>query len=304
MDPKERVSALLALILAMSLPCLAGAWDAPPAGGAADGQATAGDALPVDATMVLRGSLRVDAARGVGSYAIDQVDQVPPEVQAFLARQIADWRIDVAAGAELPPEAVLRFTVMVRASPAGDGLHRLWLDGVHVDEALPASQRVAIERRRLPTYPTAMARIGGSGVVYMLVLLDAQGRVDDVFAEQVDLTTLPARPEDVVQHQLEFIAHAAAAARQWRFSMPKEGPYAGKPLAVRVPVDFTMTERAQVPDYGQWQFLVRGVRRAPPWSEEAAGHAPEEGGVAIAGGDLQFARSRVRVVRPSAGADG
>ena len=43
---------------------------------------------------------------------------------------------------------------------------------------------------------------------------------------------------------------------------------------------------------------------AARWSEEAAGHAPEEGGVALAGGDLQFARSRVRVVRPSAGADG
>lgn len=294
-EPVNRLAWAVALLVAIWYPTVAGA--VPQAGAESVGTGASAEAIPVEGSMTLTGRIAIGADRDVSSHVIDHEEQVPEEVKAFLARQIAGWRVGVDDGVELPPEAVVRFTVQVRASPAGDGLYGLWLDGVNLDEPLPASRRVSARRLRPPVYPTAMAKVGAGGIVYMQVLLDAEGRVEDVFAEQVDLTTLPDEPADVINYQLEFIAHAAAAARRWRFSMPSEGPYAGKRHVLRIPVDFTLADKPE-PGYGQWRFLVRGVRRVAPWLSADGGARARDDGIAVAGGDLQLASSRIWVVRP------
>lgn len=294
-EPANRFALVVALLVAISPPGMAGA--APQASVEPAGAGASVEAIPVEGFMTLTGRIAVGTDRDVSSHVVDHEEQVPEEVKAFLARQIAGWRVGVDEGVALQPGAVVGFTVQVRASPAGDGLYGLWLDGVSLDEPLRASQRVSARRIRPPAYPGAMAKVGGSGIVYMLVLLDAHGRVEDVFAEQVDLTALPAELGDVIAHQLEFIAHASAAARQWRFSMPREGPYVGKRHVLRIPVSFQAWGKPE-PGYGQWRFLVRGVRRAPPWLPAAGDSPASRGGIAVAGGDLQLARPRIWVVRP------
>lgn len=271
------VAAVLLLLAAAAVPASA---PAPAPAPAADGQA-----LPIEGFMTLTGRIEAGADRRVSAWAIDHAAKVPGDVRAFLERRIAGWSLDFDEGVE-PPAGPMRFTVRVRASPLGDGLYRLWLDGVHVDEPMPEAQRFAVDDGPRPVYPRSMARIGASGIVYMLVLAGADGRVEDVFAEQVDLTALPADPADFPRYQLEFMAQAAAAARQWRFRMPTEGPYAGRPQAVRIPFEFSPRDRRVA--YGEWEYLVRGVRRAPPWS------AVDPGAMGSAG--VMPAYSRLRVV--------
>lgn len=280
------VAAVLLLLLAAAV--ASASEPAPGIAPAPDAQA-----LPVEGFMTLTGRIEAGADRRVSGWAIDDAAKVPEDVRAFLARRIAGWSLDFDEGVA-PPARPMRFTVRVRASPLGDGLYRLWLDGVHVDEPMPDAHRFGVEHGPRPVYPRGMARIGASGIVYMLVLAGADGRVEDVFAEQVDLTALPADPADFPRHQLEFMAQAAAAARQWRFRMPAEGPYAGRPQAVRIPFEFSMRDRR--PAYGEWEYLVRGVRRMPPWS------AVDPGAMGSAG--VMPARSRMRVVGADEVVDG
>lgn len=257
--------------------------------GATDSPVAAADyAAPVEGFMQLTGRITVDDDGRVSGYAIDHVDQVSDEARSFLARQIATWRVECDEDVRLLTKAV-KFTARLRASPVDDGVYRLWVDGVHLDEPLPSAQRLSVKRKRWPEYPRGMARTGASGTVYMLLLIGADGRTEDVFAEQVDLTAVPPDPADIPRHQLEFIASAAAAARHWRFELPVEGPYARVPQAVRVPFGFFMHGREV--RYGEWQYLVRGVRRSPPWSASVlSGLDP------VVSGDLQPVRSRLRVV--------
>ncbi|NLA68599.1 MAG: hypothetical protein GX856_10235 [Gammaproteobacteria bacterium] len=293
MDRFARLAAaqvLLALLFAM-----AGGWAraaellvAPAAGGEGT--------LPVEGFMELRGSLVVADDGTVSAHSLHRAGQVPADVRAFLDRQVAGWRVEFEDGFTPSADAV-PYTVRVRASPSGDGLHVLWLDGVQLHETLPPAQRLRAPSRRRPEYPRTMGRMGASGKVYMLLLVDAEGRVEDVFAEQVDLTTLPADHGDAVRQQLDFIASAAAAVRHWRFRVPREGPYAVGQQAVRVPIVFAMRGQP-MPGYGEWEFLVRGVRKSPPW-------LPDDrlAGDAMASADVQPFRTRMRVLTGTDGGD-
>lgn len=245
-------------------------------------------AVPIEGFMRLTGRITISEDGRVFGHAIDRADQVSDEAKAFLSRQIAGWRVRFDDGVAPPPRPV-RFTVLLRASPVAGGVYRMWVDGVHLDEPLPQAQRLSAKRMPRPEYPRGMARIGAGGTAYMLLLIGADGRVEDVFAEQVDLTAVTADPADLARLQLEFSASAAAAVRKWRFRLPVEGPYADTPQAVRVPIGFVMNGRNE--RYGEWQYLVRGVRRSPPWSASVL-----RGLDAVASGELQLSRSRFRVV--------
>lgn len=287
------------VILAVLVLCLHAPLTATAVGGEdaeAAPAAASGYAVPVEGFMTLSGRILVGADRRVSGFAIDRASEVPDEVKAFLARQAADWRVEFDAGVETPTEPV-RFAARVRASPAGDGIYRMWLDGINLPEMLPVTQRFVPTRKRRPDYPRGMGRIGASGVVYVLALVGPDGRVDDVFAEQVDLTAVPDDPADVAQFQLEFMASALGAARQWRFRAPASGPLAGTAQVVRIPVIFAMN--GKLPPYGQWEYLVRGVHKWPPWMPRGV-----DRGAAIAAAGIQPARSRIRVVTPGDGHGG
>lgn len=292
--------AMLAIVLALALlaPVPSHAAAEPEPGAAAAAAAAAAREVPVEGFMTLTGRVVVDADGSVSAYAIDHAAQVPDEVEAFLARKAARWQVRFDEGFAPPAEPV-SFTARVRASPTEQGLYRLWLDGMYLDEPLPAAHRLRVERRRPPAYPRDMARVGASGIVYMLVRIGADGRVEDAFAEQVDLTAMPPDPSRVPQYQLEFIASAMTAVRQWRFRIPAEGPFAGEPHEVRVPIIFAMFDRPMA-GYGEWEYLVRGVRKPPPWRPGA--DADMDGAVAATG--IQHARSRMWLAPEEDGSGG
>lgn len=289
---------LLFALLALPLPGIAGQSPAPPPVAGTDGPADAERLpVPIDGSMRLTGSLTIvvdDAGSTkarVSGYAIDRADKVPEEVRTFLARRIAGWRIDWDRDAALATSDVLRFSVQVRASPVGDGQFRLWLDGVTVDDARPPSERVRAKRMRPPEYPREMLRIEATGIVYMLLKVGRDGRVQDLFAEQVDLTVASEDMDVMRRMHARFIASAAAAARGWRFDVPTSGALAGdEAWFVRVPVEFSLHHRPP-PGYGGWQYLVRGPRRQAPWQGEGVA----DGIGAPAPGEVRFAASLIRV---------
>ena len=291
MDARQRILASVAFALL----CAVTPAQALPADTQTRSVDAGGYPVPLEGFMRLTGTVAFDADRRVSAYALDRAADVPEEVRTFLARQVADWRIEFDPGV-VPPDGPLQFTVRVRASPEGDGLYRLWLDGRDLTDVLPAAQRLRAKRMWPPDYPRGMLRIGASGIAYTQVLLDRSGTVLDLFTDQVDLTAVPADPADIPRYQREFAASAAAGGGRGRFLVPEEGPYARDRLVVRIPIGFDI--RGRTVPYGQWEYLIRGVRGTSPW--QAAGGEPE---VAASAG-VQPLRPRLRLVSAASGLEG
>lgn len=288
---RARAGAMLAAAMLLATPMHAPAVKPAEADAAQDAGAVSGHAVPVEGFMRLEGSIAVGADGRVTGYGLAQSGAVPAEVRTFVARQVAGWRVEFEDGVA-PPAGPVPFSIRVRASPAGGGLYGLWMDGISLDEPLPPGHRLQAVHRHPAAYPRDMARVGASGIAYMLAKVGTDGRVEDVFAEQVDLTAMPDDPADIVRYQLEFMASAASAIRRWRFKVPAEGPYAGAPQVLRVPVAFVMHGHETA--YGEWEYLVRGVRKPSPWRSGVDDPAAQG---AIAPSGVQPARARMWVAR-------
>lgn len=213
-------------------------------------------------TMLLTGRLVVAADGAITAHAIDQSGKVPPEVLRHVARYIPRWRVTRTGGGA----GEKRFSVRVMAAPRGDGNFALSLVGASIVKNWNTEETIAIDGRlKRPDYPRSHGRAGVTGTVYVLVRLGRDGKVEDLITEQVNLNLVGA-PAEVAQARADFAAHTAAAARQWKFRLPKLGSLAGKPfLVARVPVVYSLGRQA--PDYGEWEYYVPGPRRVAPWVE-------------------------------------
>ena len=208
-------------------------------------------------SMRLTGTLAVTEGGTISGYVIDHSEKVPAEVLQHVVRFLPRWRV---MGTETAGNK--RFSVRVMATPRGDGYFALSLVGASINEKQhPDEAVVADGRLRKPDYPRALGRIGVSGTVYAAAKIGREGEVQDLVIEQVNLNFIGS-PAEVAKARADFAAHTAAAVRQWRFRVPKAGPYLDQPyLVVRVPVDYVAKRRA----YAEWEYYVPGPRRALPW---------------------------------------
>jgi len=217
-------------------------------------------------SMRLTGTLVVGTDGAITAYAIDHSKKVPPEVLRHVARYVPRWRV-VKSGNSAGNK---RFSVRVMATPRGDGLFALSLVGASImEKQRPEEEIVADGRPKRPSYPRSLGGIGVSGTVYVVAKVGRDGEVEDLVTEQVNLNFV-GTPEEVVKARADFAAHTAAAVRQWKFRLPKVGPYAGQPyLAVRVPMRYIIKQ----PGYAEWEYYVPGPRRAVPWVQQEDGMA-------------------------------
>lgn len=222
--------------------------------------ATEMDALrkQVVGSMRLTGTLAVGPGGAVTGYVIDHSEKVPPEVLRHVARYVPRWRV-VKSGAE----GNKRFAVRVMATPRGDGNFALSLVGASINEKQnPEETVVAKGRLKRPEYPRSLGLIGVSGTVYLVAKVGHDGQVQDLVAEQVNLNFI-GTPAEVARARADFAGHTAAAARQWKFLVPKAAPYSDMPyLIVRVPVDYKPHGQG---GYAEWEYYVPGPRRVAPW---------------------------------------
>lgn len=258
-----KLSLQCAVLMSLLLAAATSAVTPPPAGGDAE-RSEHMDRMrqQVVGSMVLSGTLAIDAEGGVTGYAIDRSDKVPPQVMQHVARYVPHWHVKNAGGIA----GEKRFGVRVVATPQGDGNFALALVGASITERHDPERDLARDGRfKRPAYPRAHAGDGISGTVYMLLKVELDGRVHDLAAEQVDLDFV-GTPMEVAQVRADFAAHTAAAARQWRFRLPAEGPLSMEPyLVVRVPVRYAMKA---LPAYGEWEYYVPGPRRSVPWARQ------------------------------------
>lgn len=255
--------------------------------GEAPAQTRAGLMKDLEGSMLLKGRIDVGADGRVTGFTIQDSDHVDPDALAHVMRHVPHWRVHPATVDGIPVASSSPFSLRLVAKRRDDGLYDISMTGVSIREDLPAPARLRAREMGPPTFPPDVMRMGGSGIAYLLLKIDATGKVIDTHVEQVDLTVLARR--QVARQIRERLGQAAlAAVRGWSFIPPTSGPEAGKSeYVLRVPVQFALDGKP--PGYGMWTAHVPGERTPAGWARDDGGQVAGEPGMpALAGTGLHL----------------
>lgn len=231
----------------------------------------------IELSTLATGTIEVSPTGAVLSYNLDKPDKLPPVLVDMVVKVAPTWMFvpvvrngkPVAARAKM----VLRFT----AHKEDNGDYTVKLIDSHFGENV-VEDGTEVTRLKLdpPAYPQSALAWNVSGMVYLVLRIDRQGKVADAIAEQVNLTVLGTALE--LQRARKVLADASVnKARQWTFVPPSKGSQVDDPFwSVRVPVKFEL-DGAAPERYGKWMAYVPGPRQEIPWAHdpEADGHSPD-----------------------------
>jgi len=220
-----------------------------------------------------------------------QEEKLPEGVVKLVREQALQWRFEPIVVDGKAVRAIAPMSVRVIARRLEGGSYEVSLRGVSFqkyDSTDP--QNVSSITMNPPRYPELAFRAGATGSVYLLVKVGRDGKVEDAFAEQVNLTYL-SRESDQRRFRELLAKNAVTAAKGWTFRVPTEGDSATQPYwNVRVPISYNIGDSR--PDqgaetYGRWKSYVAGPRASAPWrtqdqNAEASPDSLAEGGVYMA----------------------
>lgn len=217
-------------------------------------------------SMVVTGQVRISADGRVDGVRIDRESEIPKAVADLIRQNVPQWRFEplAAPDAAVETDTPMTLRVVARRLYEQDGeAYEMRLGSAHFgrDEASHLPRQTQMQP---PTYPELAARSNVSGRVYMVARIGRDGRVEDAFAEQVNLNAVGS--ETQMKRFRELLAQSTlTTARQWQFAPPTQGPYAGEAhWVVRVPVAYEL-KRDKPPAYGHWDLYIPGPRQRAPW---------------------------------------
>lgn len=264
----KRLSGLLALMLCASI-----AMAAP---GRADVR------TQVEVSMLVKGTIDIDAQGQVADYQLAEQATLPPALLAVVDRHVRAWRFEPmrvdgnATGARSPMQVRLvmkrdgdRF--LFRIAGATFGTVRGEGEAPTANGPLPP-----------PRYPEYAYTSNVGGTVYLVVRVGRDGSVEDAIAEQVNLRSLGSERE--MARFREILADPAiSVSRKWKFNFPTRGADANAPFVlVRVAIEYLARDMAPE-EAGRWLPYVPGPRQQVPWrSWDATSQGPD----AIASGTV------------------
>lgn len=241
----------------------------------------------VEASMHLTGTLTAGPDGKVSEYAIDGQDKVDGQVLAFVKRNVENWRFEPTTLAGQPVSIKNKMSLNLVAVPRTADAYEMRLGAVFFYPFVESGSNKATARRfgrmQAPHYPVEAAMAGAQGTVYLVLKMNADGSVQNVFAEQTNLRFISNERTMELTRKL-FADAAIRAARGWKLSAEWLDP---NDLQVRVPVDYCISDCNS--SYGQWRPYMPGPSRRAPWQapEMAAGFSPDalptSGGVFPAG---------------------
>lgn len=235
-------------------------------------QADAGNARAarklVESSLMVTGSIVIAPDGAVQSYALDSTDALGAPLEAFLQKNITHWKFKpVQVDGQTVTAKVPMSLLLIANREDGGGMSvriaNTWFGSEQDRAATDWPRSLTLSP---PKYPGAVMRMGGQGIVYLVVNIGPEGTVLDVDAEKVNLRSL-GTDQQMDMMRKAFANAAVRAAQQWMFQPPTTGPDVAKgSWRVRVPVEFKM-EGAPVSMTGQWQSYVPDpAARDIPWA--------------------------------------
>lgn len=266
---------------------------------------------PIEASMVIAGTITVDPQGDVASYTLHDEDKVPPGVVQIVQRTIKGWQFVPIVQDGKAVTATAGMSVRVVADMVDEGHATIHVAGASfgcdayqakalLPNACELGTTVSYDgRQRSPEYPVNALKERLGADVYLVVEVGRDGRVTRAEARQVNLFSRVTFPDT---YRKVFAQNATAAAMHWRFTVPVAGPGAGQDhWVVRIPVFYSIGRARQI-GYGQWSAYIPGPVQDIPWAkDDAASHAGSPD--AVAGGGTPFVRDTRFVLKSQLGTD-
>jgi len=248
----------------------------------------------IEQSMLLTGSISVDAEGHVSGYTLDKSDRIPEGVRDFVGNRIVGWEFEPMQVDGMPATAKNRMTMRVIARHLDEDRVEVRLSGVTFQPMEENSKtQVRMPRHATPpSYPRAALRGRVQATVYLNARVGRDGSVVDTNVSQVDLRILD-RPKRSERWREMFGEMVARAVKNWKFQPPTEGSLADdESWDVVVPVSFSLVGTKV--NYGQWEVYVPGPYSPAPWkvtdvgTDGASVNALVGGGVYTEAGEGQL----------------
>lgn len=232
----------------------------------------------VKASMLLDGWIDVLPDGSVRSYGLDPRVAVPEVVRKLVDKKVPSWkfRLDKPVAAFQHETMFLRIT----AAPVDDQHDVIAISGASfIDGSWKTSDHPSYKNTIQPVYPQTARDARVSGIAYLVLRINRQGKVEKVAAEQVDLDVYG--PEKLMSQFRDLLAHAAIkGAESATFNIPSTGNHAGDPYwDIRVPVRFSLIKNGvpTMDPHGVWSPYNPGPLQAVSWltSDEQAAMSPD-----------------------------
>lgn len=244
----------------------------------------------VEASMLVSGTIEINPDGSVRTYAIDQAAKLSPSINDCIRQTVTAWRFQVDTKKEVIAKA--RMTLRLLAKSVDDKHIAVSVGGETIgkDDGLPTDD-LQFDHRAVPAYPKVALDARATGVVYLLLRVNRDGKVDDAWVEQVNLTTYSS-DLNVELMRKTFAKATLGSAKRWTFHVPTTGALASAPYWVaRLPISFEINgfpydlEDGQ---FGKWSVYLRGPRHPVLWDGDpkllsSAPDAVPEGGVQTLG---------------------
>ena len=254
----------------------------------ADARVPAAVIAQAQMSMMLDGTIDVEADGRVSALRIDGEADYPAGVVAHVHQVVQGWEFEPVLRDGQPVAFTTPMSIRLVASQIGDGGYEIRIASTRFGEHDPEDRsRVRTLAMTPPRYPEQAYRAGVTGTVYLAVQVGRDGQVLDVAAEQVDLTS--AGTERVMAQARELLARTSTqAARRWRFLAPEQGEAAqAQSWNLRVPVSFQLSDTGRREDKrGRWLPYIPGPRLFVPFlrkDDDGFSTALQEGQIEMIG---------------------
>ena len=226
----------------------------------------------VESTLLVSGKIVIAPDGTVKEYKLDDTRALGAPLEQFLDANIRRWRFQpvVLDGAVVTAEAPMRIRLVAHPQDGGGMQVRIaatWFG--EEDDGRPATDFPHQGRMTPPSYPREAQMLEAQGIVYLVVSIGRDGKVQQADVERVNLRTLGTE-QQMAALRRQFADASLRAARDWTFLPPTTGKEAELDhWLVRVPVDFQMVGLRQ-PKPGEWQSYIPDptVRELPSWARE------------------------------------
>ena len=249
---------------------------------------------PVEASMLVTGTIVVAPDGSVSSYAVDHPEKLPSGVLEIIGNTLPRWKFKPVLhdGQAVMAKATMSLRIVARELTGKN--FAVSVQSASFGTEAPGESITFISRLQ-PKYPHDAVANRVAGTVYLLLKVGRQGRVIDAAAEQVNLRVIG--PPELMKRWRDDLAKASlSTARKWTFKLPTSGAQVDYPYwYVRIPINFTLSPGGHPwnEEYGHWMGYVPGPREVIPWLDQThlalgSADAVPDGGIEPLGSGLQL----------------
>lgn len=223
------------------------------------------DAPRKEASLLLTGSITVAPDGSVSKYSIDHADKVPEGAMGMIRNLVPAWRFVPTRrdGKAVSVRADMSIRLLARKMD-GDkyGIGIADANFTDPNAVLPelTSSAAAIK------YPPAAIRQRLEATAYVLMQIDAKGKVVQSAIEQINLRADGSKGQMRRWREL-FARSVESYMERIQFRVPSEALNKEGFVVARWPVTFVLG-RSSEKVYGKWTSYMPGPRKSVPWAGE------------------------------------